>query len=670
MSAATTASTPPKERTPHKEPPALPTPAPRRTGLKLLGVFVLWLVGWSLLKGKQTLNIGGAELTDFHRWLIDARDSIEAARPGNFFLDTLIGGASDALDWAFSTLAELISVAAFPRPVPEIGWLGVLVLFVWAAYAVAGWKPALLVGLSTLAFGVLGVWSDSMDLLIVTLVSVVICVVIGIPLGIAMARRQAVSSVLTPVLDTMQTLPAFAYLTPLVLFWGIGPAAAVVTTLIYALPPLVRITEHGLRSVPASTIEAAHSLGVSRSQLLQQVQLPMAKRTIVVGLNQCTMAALSMATIAALINGPGLGKPVVKALQALDVGAAFVSGLAIVLMAIMLDRTTTAASERAEVQSRVGGIPQRLNRMIVLGGLVLVGVSIWVSRTYLWAAEFPDRWDVSRQIADRVNEWTTSLVTNVEGLTDGFKNVVTYGLLNPMQSLLAQSPWWLMALVLLAVAYFLGGFRAALVTGVCLLVILGTGLWNDSMVTLTMTLVATAMVMAIAIVIGVLMGRSRRADLFLRPFLDGFQTIPSFVYLVPVLALFSATRFTAIVAAVLYAVPVATKLVADGIRGVSPGAVEAATSVGSSTWQVISRVQLPMARSGLVLAANQGLLYVLSMVVIGGLVGGGGLGFLVVSGFSQAQLFGKGLAAAIAITALGIMLDRITRYTAARYGRQ
>ncbi len=670
MSAATTASTPPQERAPRREAPALPTPAPRRTGLKLLVVLVVWVIGWALLKGRQTLTIGGAELTDFHRWLIDVRDNIEAARPGNFWLDTVIGTASDGLDWTFSTLAQLISVASFPRPVPEIGWLGVLVLFVWGAYAVAGWKPALLVGLSTFSFGVLGVWSDSMDLLIVTLVSVVICVVIGVPLGIAMARRPAVSAVITPVLDTMQTLPAFAYLTPLVLFWGIGPAAAIVTTLIYALPPLVRITEHGLRSVPASTIEAAHSLGVSRSQLLRQVQLPMAKRTIVVGLNQCTMAALSMATIAALINGPGLGKPVVKALGALDVGAAFVSGLAIVLIAIMLDRTTTAASERAEVQSRVGGIPPRLNRMIILGGLVLVGVGIWISRTYLWAAEFPDRWDASRQIADRVNEWTSSLVTNIEGVTDGFKNLVTSGVLNPMQSLLAQSPWWLMALVLLAIAYFLGGLRAGLVTGVCLLVILGTGLWHDSMITLTMTLVATAMVMAIAIFIGVVMGRSRRADLMLRPFLDGFQTIPSFVYLVPVLALFGPTRFTAIVAAVLYAVPVATKLVADGIRGVAPGSVEAATSVGSSTWQVISRVQLPMARSALVLAANQGLLYVLSMVVIGGLVGGGALGFLVVSGFSQAQLFGKGLAAAIAITALGIMLDRITKYTAARYGRQ
>src|SRR3954447_7995563 len=189
------------------------------------------------------------------------------------------------------------------------------------------------------------------------------------------------------------------------------------------------------------------------------------------------------------------------------------------------------------------------------------------------------------------------------------------------------------------------------------------------MVTLTMTLVATVLVMVVAILLGVLMGRSRRADTGIRPVLDTFQTIPPFVYLVPALALFSASRFTAIVAAVAYAVPIATKLVADGIRGVSPTTVEAVRSAGSTRWQIISKVQLPMARESLVLATNQGLLYVLSMVVIGGMVGGGSLGYIVVSGFSQGQLFGKGLAAGVAIAALGVMLDRIARYAAARAGR-
>jgi glycine betaine/proline transport system permease protein len=645
-------------------------PPRRRTALGLLAVLVVWVAGWRLLEDRDTLVIGGAEQTALSRWLTGLRDDIEAARDGSFVLDTLVGGARDALDAVFTFLAELVSSPASPRPVPEVGWLGVLVLFTWVACAVAGWRPALLVAVCTSSFGVLGLWEDSLDLLVVTAMSVGICLLVGIPLGIAMARRRAVSVAVTPVLDAMQTMPAFAYLTPLALFWGIGPAAAVVTTLVYALPPLVRITELALRTVPAPAVEAAHSLGVSRRQLLRQVQLPLARSTIVVGINQCTMAALSMATIAALINGPGLGGPVEKALESLDVGAAFVAGLAIVLMAIMLDRTTTAAGERTDVRARETPGAVRRRRVVLAAGLVGVVVAVQVSRTYLWAAEFPERLDAGRWLADHVSRATASTVGRIDVATGAVKDAVTYGLLNPLQSLLADSPWWLMAAVLLAVGFLLGGLRAALPTAVCLLVILGTGLWHEAMVTLNLTLVAAVLVMAVAVVLGVAMGRGRKTDLVLRPLLDAFQTIPPFVYLVPAVALFGATRLTAILAAVLYAVPVATKLVADGVRRVSPTTVEAATSVGSSRWQVIMQVQLPMAREGLVLAANQGLLYVLSMVVIGGLVGGGGLGFLVVAGFSQPELFGKGLAAAIAIVALGIMLDRVTRRAAARYGRQ
>jgi glycine betaine/proline transport system permease protein len=194
-------------------------------------------------------------------------------------------------------------------------------------------------------------------------------------------------------------------------------------------------------------------------------------------------------------------------------------------------------------------------------------------------------------------------------------------------------------------------------------------LWNDAMITLTTTIVATVLVMVIALVVGVWMGRSTKVDVVIRPFLDALQTLPPFVYLVPALALFQPSRFTAIVAAVAYAVPLATKLVADGIRGVSPTTVEAAQAAGSTRWQMISKVQIPMSRAALVLATNQGLLYVLSMVVIGGMVGAGSLGYIVVSGFSQGQLFGKGLAAGIAITALGVMVDRIAKYSAERFSR-
>ena len=179
-----------------------------------------------------------------------------------------------------------------------------------------------------------------------------------------------------------------------------------------------------------------------------------------------------------------------------------------------------------------------------------------------------------------------------------------------------------------------------------------------------MTLVATLMVMALALVFGVWMARNRRVDVALRPLLDAGQTIPPFVYLIPVLALFGTSRFTAIVAAIVYAAPAAIKLVADGVKSVSPTTIEASRSTGATAWQEITKVQLPMARGSLVLAANQGLLYVLAMVVIGGLVGAQALGYDIVLGFSRSEEWGRALTGGITIVLLGIMIDRITRAAA------
>jgi glycine betaine/proline transport system permease protein len=664
---------------PEAKPPApaaeQPTAAPpsiwrrwRRWWL-IAGVLVVWRIGAAIFHDDDTLEIGGAELTDFHRWLNDVRDDFDAQRETNWFFKYFIGGISDALDWTVENLQELLSQPAFPRPVPEIGWLGVVALTLLIAYALAGTRIAILATVSMLAFGYLGYWAESVDLLIVTVVAVVICAVIGLPLGILMAKSKPVSAVTTPVLDVMQTMPSFAYLVPLVLFFGIGAASAVVVTVIFALPPLVRITAHGIRTVAPATVEASRSLGATGWQRLRQVQLPMARRTIIVGLNQTTMAALSMATIAALVDGPGLGEPVIRYLSASDVGNAFVAGLCIVILAITLDRLTTAASERREVAVRSGHDP-RIRRFVLLGLAVAAGVAVYLSRTYTRFAEFPDGADLGGRLADRVNSINNWIVDQISGVTEALKDFVSYGFLNPLESLTAESPWWLAGTALLILSALIGGWKAFVSTAICLAIILGTGLWNESMRTLTTVLVASVMVMVLGVILGVWMGRRRRVDTVLRPLLDALQVMPPFVYLVPALALFETGRFTAIVAAVAFAVPVATKLVADGIRGVSPTTVEAAESSGSSTWQMITKVQLPMARGSILLAANQGLLFVLSVVVIGGLVGGQGLGYLVVRGFAQQEIFGKGLAAGIAITALGVMLDRITRYAAERSERR
>jgi glycine betaine/proline transport system permease protein len=642
--------------------------AQRRRLIGVGAVVVVWLAGWAVFKGQDTLFLSPQENNGFHTYLLQLRDDVELLVSTNGFFDTVIGGISDGLDGLVESSIDLFAEPVFPRPVPIVGFVGVIAILAWVAYALAGVRMAVLTSVALLACGFLGYWAESIDTLIVTVVSVAICVLFGLPLAILMARSKKVTTVVTPVLDAMQTTPPFAYLAPLALLFAIGPPAAVVVTVIFAFPPMVRIAAHGMRTVSPTSMEAAGSMGSTTVQTLRKVQLPMARRTIVVGINQTTMAALSMVTIAALISGPGLGAPVVQALSTLDVGTASVAGLCIVIIAIMLDRVTTAASEHGEELRRSRYNP-RTRRIVLAGTAVVAVVLVYLSYLYIQLAKFPTTPDLGEPLGNWIASATAGFVDTFGGLTLALKNFISFNLLNPLESLLAGSPWWLTCAVFVAISFLLGGLRAMLTTLVCLAVILGTGLWYDTMTTLAMTLVATILVMVLGFAVGVWMGRSRKVDTAIRPILDALQTIPPFVYLVPAVALFNVGRFTAIMAAVAFAAPAAIKIIADGIRGVPGPTVEAASSAGASRWQMIGKVQLPMSRGSSVLAANQGLLLVLSMVVIGGMVGGGSLGFLVVSGFSQLQLFGKGLAASIAIVALGIMLDRITRHTAARYGR-
>jgi glycine betaine/proline transport system permease protein len=691
------ATPPPSAPTSKEEQPRATEAGGRRTWLYLLVIAAVWGLGYVVLKNHDTLSRPFAQLNGLDKWTNHIRDNITAASQTNWFFHGVIGNGSTFVnDSVIGRLQGWLSTPSAGRPVPEVGWLGVLAIFTWLAYAVAGVRSAGLVLVGTLLFGVLGFWQDSVDTVIVTILAVIVSIVIGIPVGIAMARRHWVSAVVTPVLDVMQTMPALAYIPFLFVLFGPGSTCAIVLTIIYAIPPLVRITEHGLRSVSETTIEAAGSLGVTRSQLLRKVQLPMARRTIIVGVNQCTLAALSMAVIAGLIDGPGLGGPVLEGLANLNVGQAALPGLLIVVIAIVLDRTTTAASERRERGHAVASVstpgvmlmhvvlehlprwasddaraprrrPSPLMSRIILGiTLIPVLVCIYLSHSYLDLAQFPSSWNAGPHVANGINSVSNTIVNHVDTFTTAVRNGISYGFLNPLQDLLANTPWWLMAPILLAISWVVGGLKPFVTTLVCEGVFLAVGLWNEAMITLTMTLVATVMVMIIALIVGVWVGRSRMADRIIRPILDAFQTFPSFVYLIPALALFGPSRFLAIAAATAYASPIAIKLVADGIRGVSATTVEAARSQGITTWQMIFKVQLPMARSSIALAANQGLLYVLSMVVIGGLVGGGSLGYLTYSGFTQDNLFGKGLNAGITVTALGILLDRTARAAADR----
>ncbi|MFI9810484.1 ABC transporter permease [Streptomyces sp. NPDC052301] len=629
-------------------------------------VLVAWLVLFAVLRGRQTLTLAAADLTGLHRRLNDLNDSIGAGRNSDPLFLYFFNEIRLAIDNLVGFVQSLISQPTGSRPVPQVGWLGVVGLTGYVSWAVGNWRVALLAVAGFTLFGLQGLWQESMDTLALTLSAVLVALLIGIPLGVWAGLSDRFNRIMTPLLDFMQTMPTFVYLAPLTLIFLIGGASAVITTVIYAAPPAIRITAHAIRSVPGTTVEAADSLGATRTQQLLKVLLPMSRRTVVMGVNQTIMAALAMVTIAALIDAPGLGKTVVQALQSLDVGTAFNAGLAIVVMAIVLDRVTTAAAARTETARRTGGRLRRWRRPLLVAGGIGVAVLVYLSHTYLWAAEFPGDGSTGSRIASAADTTTTWLQDHLSGLTNALRDALTNGLLNPFQTLLTDSPWWLVGVTLVALGAVLGGRWAAVTAAVCVGLLVGTGLWSDSMTTLASTAVATVLVMLLGVVFGVWMGRSALVDRLVRPTLDAAQVMPPFVYLVPFLALFGATRFTAIVAAVVYAAPVAIKIIADGVRTVPGTTVEAATSAGCNTWQIITKVQLPMARSALTLATNQGLIYVLSMVVVGGLVGAGALGYDVVAGFSQGELYGKGLAAGLAIVLLGVMFDRITQAAARR----
>ena len=656
----------PEKTLPPEEP--APTREPRRVGRSMVvgAILLVWLVLFAVLRGRQTLALGAADLTDLHRWFNDVNDSIGANRNSNPLFLYFFNEIRLVIDTLVTFVQELISQPSADRPLPQIGWLGVVGIAGYVSWAFGNWRVALLAVAGFTFLGLQGLWQESMDTLALTLSAVFVALLFAIPLGVWAGLSDRVNRIITPLLDFMQTMPTFVYLAPLTLFFLIGGASATIATVIYAAPPAIRITAHAIRTVPETTVEAADSLGATRRQSLLKVLLPMSKRTVVMGVNQTIMAALAMVTIAALIDAPGLGKTVVQALQSLDVGTAFNAGLSIVVMAIVLDRVTTAASAREEEARRSKNRFLAWRRPLLGAGAVLTAVLVFMSHTYVWAAEFPGEGGIGSSVASAADTTTTWVQDNLSGVTNFVRDLITNGLLNPFQSLLTDSPWWLVGAVLIALGVVLGGPRAGLTTAVCVGLLVATGMWSDSMTTLASTVVATVLVMLLGVGFGVWMGRSRLVDRMLRPSLDAAQVMPPFVYLVPFLALFGATRFTAIVAAIVYAAPVAMKIIADGVRNVPAATVEAATSAGCNTWQIITKVQLPMARGALTLATNQGLIYVLSMVVVGGLVGAGALGYDVVAGFSQGQLFGKGLAAGLAIVLLGVMFDRITQAAARR----
>lgn len=252
------------------------------------------------------------------------------------------------IDYILSAFQQLL--LGMPAPVAII----VFALIAWQISSL-GMGVATLVSL--IAIGAIGAWSQAMVTLALVLTALLFCMVIGLPLGIWLARSPRAAKIIRPLLDAMQTTPAFVYLVPIVMLFGIGNVPGVVVTIIFALPPIVRLTILGINQVPADLIEASRSFGASPRQLLFKVQLPLAMPTIMAGVNQTLMLALSMVVIASMIAVGGLGQMVLRGIGRLDMGLATVGGVGIVILAIILDRLTRPSVATPAVAATAAGTP-------------------------------------------------------------------------------------------------------------------------------------------------------------------------------------------------------------------------------------------------------------------------------------------------------------------------
>lgn len=545
--------------------------------------------------------------------------------------------------------------------VPPVPWLAVVLVMALLGHWAGGRGLALLMAACFAFIAVFGQWHSAMVTLASILVAVPLGVAGGLFFGILAWRHPWFERALRPFLDLMQTMPVFAYLVPILILFGFGPTAAVIATLIYATPPMTRITTLALSRVPSEAHDLARMTGCTPRQTLWRVLIPSAREPLMVGVNQVIMLSLNMVIIASMIGAGGLGFDVLNALRRLDFGAGLEAGLAIVALAIALDRLSQAVAHRGTPAAPAGSFARRHPYTVAALGLVaacfLAGLLIPAVQTYPEAA----RLSTSPFWAAAV-EWIN--VTFFDTL-DAMKTFVLMWLLVPVKRFLLDLPWVAVVALLGLAGGRLGGWRLALLTAGLSGLIAATGQWEKAMITVYLCGISTVVAMAIGLPIGIAVATRDRLWAVTRAVIDTAQTLPSFVYLMPIVMLFRVGDFTAMIAVVAYAIAPAIRYTVLGLQSVDPRLIEAGRAMGCTPWQILTRIRLRMALPEILLGLNQTIMFALSMLVITALVGTRDLGQDVYIALTKANA-GNGLVAGLAIAFIAIIADRLLSAAAAR----
>ena len=567
-------------------------------------------------------------------------------------------------------------------------------------------------------WGAVGMWNESLQTVGLMGLSVLLCVFFGIILGILCSQSDRFEKFMKPILDTMQVMPAFVYLFPALFFFGIGGAPAILATMIYAMPPIIRLTNTGIRQVSEQTIESATSFGSSKVQLLLKIKIPLSLPSIMMGINQVIMMALALVVLACFIGAEGIGGQVWLAIRNLDVGWAMEGGLCILFMAIMFDRFSMSFSKQeatlpSDVQkfyllpqswekyqiarllekplsiihsiiqyvcikttnfvayifnflisfinkSTANDIAEIISRRFyIIPSFIIFFIISIIDTNIFQFGSFPEEWKLSirQPIADGVKALTVH--PGFISFTKGLRGFVYLNLLHPLDIFLTHIPWWYTMAVFIAISYFTVGLRFALITAVLLVFIGACGIWSQSMITLSSVLVSVVLCFAIGVPLGIIASYNERYRNIQNVVLDAMQTLPYFCYLIPVLMFFGGGIVSAVLATVIYSIPPIIRLTALGLTQVSGTYSEVSRSFGGTLIQTLNKVKFPLAVPSLVVGFNQTVIMAFAMQIVTPLIGGKGLGLEVFNGLARSDT-GRGLAAGIGIVLLAIIIDRIS----------
>jgi glycine betaine/proline transport system permease protein len=571
---------------------------------------------------------------------------LRAHRRTNPVFTSVFNPITGIVDWTISSLENILL---------WLPWFVVIALAFLIPSRVKMWKEGLVAAAVLLYTGLVGLWVPTMETLALMSASVLLAIAVGVPLGIWGAVSRRAEAVMRPILDAMQTVPAFVYFLPLFFLLGIGNVPAAVATVIYALPPVVRLTTLGIKQVSPQAVEASRVFGSTPRQTMVKVQLPMALPTILTGLSQTIMMALGIVVLATLIGAKGLGSPVLQSLNQRRTGRGIAAGLAIVAVAMVLDRLWRSIAS-LDPASRVSW---RTIRFAAIG----VIVAIAVGRTLGWVT-FPHAFTTT--VFDPIDDVVVWARDNLRWLTRPITNVIAGDVYIPLRDFFTKTVAWPVVVAVPAfVAWRIKGWRLAAFTAAAIATIGLIGMWQLSIDTSIQVMIATVISLAIAIPIGIWAGLRPRVERTLGPLLDALQTIPSLVYMIPVVILFTLGIVPGVVASVVYAIVPGIRITALAIRTVPEESVEASKTFGATPAQTLLGVRVPLAASTIMAAVNQVIMMVLAMVIIAGLVGSGGLGFETVRALTR-SLFGWGVEVGASLVLIAMVLDRLTQAAALR----